>query len=74
MVKRVDDPVDRRSVYAELTDQGRERIEALWKETAGVQAALTQGLNESELIQLRHLCLRLIQAMSAEEQKTHATS
>jgi hypothetical protein len=26
------------------------------------------------LIQLRHLCLRLIQAMSAEEGKTHATS
>jgi DNA-binding MarR family transcriptional regulator len=74
LVKRVDDPVDRRSVYAELTDQGRERIETLWKETAGVQVALTQGLNESELIQLRHLCLRLIQAMSAEEQKTHATS
>ena len=74
LVRRVDDPVDRRSVYAELTDQGRERIETLWKETAGVQAALTQGLNESELIQLRHLCLRLIQAMSAEEQKTHATS
>jgi DNA-binding MarR family transcriptional regulator len=74
LVKRVDDPSDRRSVYAELTEQGRERIEALWRETAGVQAALTEGLNESELIQLRHLCLSLIQAMSAEEGKTHATS
>ena len=74
LVKRVDDPTDRRSVYAELTDQGRERIDTLWRETAGVQAALTEGLKESELIQLRHLCLRLIQAMSAEEQKTHATS
>jgi DNA-binding MarR family transcriptional regulator len=74
LVKRVDDPDDRRSVYCELTEQGRERIEALWRETAGVQAALTQGLNKSELIQLRHLCLRLIQAMSAEEGKTHATS
>ena len=73
LVKRVDDPTDRRSVYAELTDQGRERIDTLWRETAGVQAALTEGLKESELIQLRHLCLRLIQAMSAEEQKTHAT-
>jgi DNA-binding MarR family transcriptional regulator len=74
LVKRVDDPNDRRSVYAELTEQGRARIETLWRETASVQAALTQGLKESELIQLRHLCLRLIQAMGVEEGKTHATS
>ncbi len=74
LVKRVDDPTDRRSVYAELTDEGRERIEALWRQTAGAQVALTRGLTESELIQLRHLCLRLIQAMGVEEGKTHATS
>lgn len=74
LVKRVDDPTDRRSVYAELTDQGRERIESLWRQTAGAQVALTRGLTESELIQLRHLCLRLIQAMGVEEGKTHATS
>jgi DNA-binding MarR family transcriptional regulator len=74
LVKRVDDPTDRRSVYAELTEQGRERIETLWRETAGVQLALTQGLNQAELVQLRHLCLRVIQAMGAAEGKTHATS
>src|SRR6266481_6391309 len=74
LVRRVDDPSDRRSVYAELTEQGRERIETLWRETTGVQAALTHGLKESELIQLRHLCLRLIQAMAVEEGKTNATS
>src|SRR4030088_2190879 len=54
LVKRVDDPSDRRSVYAEITDQGRERVNALWRETAGVQLAMTRGLNEPELIQLRH--------------------
>lgn len=74
LVKRVDDPNDRRSVYTELTDQGRERIETLWRETAGVQVALTQGLTRAELIQLRHLCLRLLQAIGIEEGKTHATS
>lgn len=74
LVKRVDDPADRRSVYAELTEQGRGRVKALWRETAGAQVALTKGLNDSELIQLRHLCLRLIQAMGVEEGKTHATS
>src|SRR5438874_7414648 len=49
LVKRVDDPADRRSVYAELTEQGRQRIETLWAETTGAQAALTQGLNASDL-------------------------
>jgi len=38
------------------------------------QGWLTDGFKESELIQLRHLCLRLTQAMSTEEAKTHATS
>jgi DNA-binding MarR family transcriptional regulator len=74
LVKRVDDPTDRRSVYAEITDQGRERIKSLWRETAGIQAALTRDMTESELTQLRHLCLRLTQAMGVEEGKTHATS
>jgi DNA-binding MarR family transcriptional regulator len=74
LVKRLDDPNDRRSVYAEITEQGRERVKALWREAGGIQAAVTRGLNDSELIQLRHLCLRLIQAMSFEERKTHATS
>jgi len=73
LVKRVDDPADRRSVYAEITEQGRERVKALWREAGGIQAALTRSFNESELIQLRHLCLRLIQAMGVEEGKTHAS-
>jgi DNA-binding MarR family transcriptional regulator len=73
LVRRVDDPADRRSVYAELTDQGRERIETLWRETTVAQVALTRDLTNPELIQLRHLCLRLIQAMGVEEGTTHAT-
>src|SRR6202011_1854557 len=67
LVKRVDDPADRRSVYAEITELGRERVWDLGRGAAGVQGWLTAGFKESELIQLRHLCLRLIQAMSAEE-------
>lgn len=73
LVKRVDDPDDRRSVYAEITEQGRERVKALWREASAVQRGLTEGFEESELIQLRHLCLRLIQAMGVEEGKTHAS-
>ena len=74
LVRRADDPTDRRSVHAEITEQGRERVKKLWREAASVQGWLTAGFEESELIQLRHLCLRLIQAMSTEEAKTHATS
>ncbi len=74
LVKRVDDPDDRRSIYAEITDQGRERLKALWRDSTAIQAGLTAGFSESELVQLRHLCLRLIQAMGVEEGKTRATS
>lgn len=74
LVRRVDDPKDRRSVYAELTDQGRERVKALWRNAATGQEALTRNFSQAELVQLRDICLRLIQAMGAEEAKSHATS
>jgi DNA-binding MarR family transcriptional regulator len=74
LVRRVDDPNDRRSVYAEVTEKGRERVNALWRDAEIGQAGLIRGFKESELIQLRDICLRLVQAMSAEEGKIHATS
>ena len=74
LVKRVDDPHDRRSVYAELTEKGRERVQAVWRDANAGQRALTRDFKESDLIQLRHLCLQLIQAINAEEGKTNATS
>lgn len=67
LARRVDDPNDRRAVYAEITDEGKERLKKLWADTAGAQAALTRGFTEQELVQLRHFCLRIIQAMSAPE-------
>ena len=76
LARRVDDPNDRRSVYAEITDPGRERLKAIWRDSRIVQAALTRGFSEAELVQLRHLCLRMIQTLNAgaEEAKSHATS
>ena len=73
LVKRVDDPADRRSVYAEVTDKGREQVKALWRDAMAGQQALTRGFTETELVQLRHMCLRMIEAMNAEEGRTHAT-
>jgi DNA-binding MarR family transcriptional regulator len=74
LVRRVDDPNDRRSIYAELTDQGRDRVKALWRSAAAGQRSLSRHFNETELAQLRDICLRLIEAMSQEEAKTHATN
>jgi DNA-binding MarR family transcriptional regulator len=74
LVRRVDDTNDRRSVYAEVTEQGRERVKALWRDAITGQQALTRGFKDAELVQLRHMCLRMIEAMGAEEEKSHATS
>jgi DNA-binding MarR family transcriptional regulator len=61
LVQRVPDPEDRRSVRARLTDAGRTRIEAIWKEGIEHQHELVEGLNKDELAQLRHLCLQLVE-------------
>jgi DNA-binding MarR family transcriptional regulator len=74
LVRRVDDPNDRRSIYAELTDQGRDRVKALWQAAATGQRGLSRHFNETELAQLRDMCLRLIEAMSQEEAQNHATN
>lgn len=72
LVRRVDNPNDRRAVYAEITDAGKGILKKVWREAVAGQSALTRGISDEDLIQVRHLCLRLIQAMSAEEGKIHA--
>jgi len=67
LVRRVDDPADRRSIQAELTEAGRERIEAIWRGSLDKQAAILEGFTEAELAQLRHLCLRLVQHLNRFE-------
>ncbi|HEX6549033.1 MAG TPA: MarR family transcriptional regulator [Candidatus Dormibacteraeota bacterium] len=64
LVERVPDPADRRSVLAHLTEKGREKLGNLWGEGLRRQAPLTDGFSEQELIQLRHLCLRLVARMN----------
>src|SRR5260370_35614996 len=43
LVKRMDDPNDRRSVYSEIADQGRERGKPLRRRAAGDPGPLTPG-------------------------------
>ena len=60
LVERVPDPNDRRAVHARLTEAGTQRIDSIWKPTLDNQFPLTRGFTKEELVQLRHLCLKLL--------------
>jgi len=61
LVERVPDPQDRRSLRASLTPAGKQRIDSIWMEGFQHQSALTAGMSEDDLAQLRHLCLQLVE-------------
>jgi DNA-binding MarR family transcriptional regulator len=61
LVERVPDPDDRRSVKAQLTEAGRERIQGIWKEGVERQFEIVKELNKEDLAQLRHLCLLVVE-------------
>jgi DNA-binding MarR family transcriptional regulator len=59
LVVRQPDRSDRRSVLARLTALGRARVDAIWPDRLERQVGITDGISTAELVQLRHLCLRL---------------
>ena len=61
LVERVPDAVDRRSVHARLTEEGRKKITGIWEEGIKHQYALAGQLTKEDLAQLRHLCLLLVE-------------
>jgi DNA-binding MarR family transcriptional regulator len=61
LVTRVPDAADRRSILAVLTDEGLERIAAIRRSALREQAAMTRGMTDNQLADLRHLCLLLTQ-------------
>ena len=63
LVTRVPDPEDRRSVLAQLTRRGTERVDEMGGETFRQQQGLLAGFTRPELVQLRHLCLKLASNM-----------
>ncbi len=71
LVARVADPEDRRSTQAQLTDAGRQRIEAMWRHGFEQQVAITEGFTPEDLLQLRHLCLRVVQNLNRIEGGSH---
>ncbi|MEO8744890.1 MAG: MarR family transcriptional regulator [Candidatus Dormiibacterota bacterium] len=60
LVERVAEPSDRRSILARLTPAGKARIESLRQPTWKLTSPLTAGFSGEELIQLRHLSLKLL--------------
>jgi DNA-binding MarR family transcriptional regulator len=67
LVERVPDPGDRRSVMARLTPAGISRHNEIWREALEAQNRLVETFTPEELAQLRHLCLRVLQHMGAQE-------
>jgi len=61
LVRRDPDPGDRRSVLARITPAGLTWLDEFRAPTQRAMAALFHGFTDTELHQLRHLCLRLVQ-------------
>ena len=66
LVERIPDPTDRRSVKASLTEAGRARIQAIWKEGLQRQYEIVGDMTKEDLAQLRHLCLSLVESARKE--------
>lgn len=60
LVERVPVSGDRRSIHARLTARGRARIDSIRQPARKLQFRLTAGFTEEELVQLRHLSLKLL--------------
>jgi DNA-binding MarR family transcriptional regulator len=65
-VRRVPDPDDRRSIQAQLTPAGIEKIDSIWRASVDAQVEATKQFTKQELTQLRHLCLKLVQLLREE--------
>ena len=60
LIERVPDPDDRRSILARLTPAGRSRIDTISQPSRKLLVHLTADFSEEELVQLRHLSLKLL--------------
>ncbi|CAM5447383.1 MarR family winged helix-turn-helix transcriptional regulator [Streptomyces abikoensis] len=60
LVRRAQDPQDRRSVRVRITPAGRDWLESFRGPAQRGMAAVFQGFGPEELAALRHLCLRLV--------------
>ncbi|MGW5343537.1 MarR family winged helix-turn-helix transcriptional regulator [Streptomyces sp. NPDC004050] len=67
LAQRVQNQRDRRSVGVRITPAGREWLEAFRQPSRRAMSAVFRGFSQEELVQLRHLCLRLVANENAIE-------
>lgn len=63
LIRRIPAQIDRRSVHAALTPAGRARFESMRRDVVARQTALFGGLDRSQMAELRHLCLLVVQQL-----------
>jgi len=66
LVRRVRTGTDRRQVHAELTEQGRARIDAIFDEHIGLEQRMAAGLTAKERSELARLLRKLSVSVRAE--------
>ena len=67
LIRRVPDPADRRSVHAQLTGAGLERLNAITLDAIEQQAAVFAGFSANQIAELRHLCLLLVKQLNSDQ-------
>ncbi|HEY1455433.1 MAG TPA: MarR family transcriptional regulator [Candidatus Dormibacteraeota bacterium] len=70
LVKRVADPADRRSILALLTAEGQARVSLIRRDAIANQAVIAKGFTPDQLVQLRHLCLLLVQNLNSAQKES----
>jgi DNA-binding MarR family transcriptional regulator len=74
LVTRTPDPADRRSVLARITDRGTALLESIWDVTVQRRLRLVEGFSQDELVQLRHLCLRVVENLQRDPEERNQES
>jgi DNA-binding MarR family transcriptional regulator len=68
LVERIPDPDDRRAVRVRLAPGGKQKLSEVKKEMGSSRYGVVAGFTDEELVQLRHLCLKLVQNMNATKE------
>jgi DNA-binding MarR family transcriptional regulator len=64
-VERKQDPNDRRSVRAHLTEEGLAKIDAVWRDMLEATLQVTEGIPQDDLDLFRDVCLRIVQQIKS---------
>ena len=67
LIRRIHDTADRRSIHAQLTDAGAERVEAIRRDAVSQQTAVFASFDQAQLADLRHLCLLLVRHLNQSQ-------